>query len=190
MWPILLLTAIKAGTTIYSGFKEKETAEENAQMVRAQALEVEKQYQDKAKQIASRGEAYTGHQVSSYASAGVKVDSGSPLAVLNETRKNIQQDISRTKQLGNIAVKRADYQATQIEKAGDQALTSSLLTATTDMFSGAYNAGLFDPKKTITTQPIAPLTLTDDLYNKSEYGMATNASSFDWWNINKRKGAN
>lgn len=148
MWPMLLLAAVKSGTEIYKGFKEKHALDQNAELMREQGREVQQQYYDQAANMAQQGGAFLGQQTSAFANSGVKVDEGSPLAVINETRKNLQKDISRTQQLGNVSLKKAYNQANEMNKQGQDIFNASLLSGTANLFASAYKEGFFDLFKT------------------------------------------
>ena len=128
---MLIAGAVQAGTQIYSGYKQKEAAEANADLLREQAQFQKASAYDQASQIAVQGEAFKGTQRSAFASSGVKIDEGSPLAVLKASQKGIQQDISRTRQIGDNALTVGLNQANQVQQQGKDAFTSSLLGAGT-----------------------------------------------------------
>ena len=144
MWPMLLIATVKSGAEIYKGFKEKQALDQNAELMREQGRETQQQYYDQAANMTQQGSALLGQQTSAFANSGVKVDKGSPLAVVNETRKNLQKDISRTQQLGNVSLKKAYNQANEMNKQGQDVFNSSLLSGTANFFASAYSGGAFD----------------------------------------------
>ncbi|MCK5614060.1 hypothetical protein KAR91_70000 [Candidatus Pacearchaeota archaeon] len=149
MWPILLAGAIKAGTQIFSGAKQQRAAEANAELVEQEGIFQRKQAYDQATTLRKQGEAFKGSQRAGFASSGVKADRGSPLAVLNESRKAIQRDVSRTREAGDTALTKSINQANQIRKEGEAAKSTSLLGAGTTLLTAGLNAGLGEGVKNI-----------------------------------------
>jgi len=152
MWPMLLLGAVQAGSQIYSGYKQKQAADENAQLMREQAQFQKEQAYDQAANIAKEGEAFQGSQRAGFAGSGVKIDSGSPLMVLRETAKNIQTDVSRTQQAGQHAYKSGLNQASALEQQGKDVFTSSLIGGATS-FAGTLANNINMPKSTPNSIP-------------------------------------
>ena len=145
-WPMLLFGAIKAGTQIYSGIKQKEAAEANADLLIEQA-EFEKQSAfDQARRLTVQGQAFLGRQKYAFASSGVKVDEGSPLAVMKASQKGLQQDISRTRQIGENVLTLGINRAKQVKKQGKDAFTTSLLGAGTTFLTSTVDSGIFKKK--------------------------------------------
>ena len=126
MWPFAIFGAIKAGADIYSGVKQKEAAYANANILRQQGGYQRDAYYDQASKLNTQGQAFLGTQKSAFASANVKLDSGSPLAVMRESQKALQQDISRTRQMGDNALSLSINQARNLRKQGNDAFTSSI----------------------------------------------------------------
>jgi len=146
MWEQIALGAIKYGANIYSANKQRRAAFDNAKLIREQADFQKQQAYDQATMMNKQGEAFKGSQRSAIASSGVKLDSGSPLALLRETSKNIQQDVSRTRQAGDVARDRGYNQATSLEQQGRDNFTASLLGASTS-FAGTIANNVNMPKK-------------------------------------------
>ena len=184
MWPMLLLGALKAGTEIYSGYKKKQAADQNAELLRQQAEAQKNQAYDRASRLAAQGEAFKGSQRSAFASSGVKLDSGSPLAVLRETQKNLQQDISRTKQIGDNAYSLGIGQANQLQQQGQDAFTSSILGGAASFLGDAYNSGAFKGLGKTTTPDISTPE-TNNINNADFYAPYTGPSTSSYPDYNK-----
>jgi len=127
---------ISAGASIYSGYKQKDAAQANAALIEEQAGLQKDAYYDQASRIQTQGEAFIGQQKTGYAGSGVKLDRGSPLAVLNESRKSLQQDISRTRQMGTSALELGRSQANQLRQQGDDAVTAGWLGGASTLLGG------------------------------------------------------
>jgi len=167
---MLLAGAIQAGTQIYSGYKKKQAADQNAELLRKQAELQKKQAYDKANQLQKQGEAFQGSQRSAFASSGVKADSGSPLAVLRETQRNLQQDISRTRQIGDNAYSLGLGQAKQLQQQGNDAFTSSILGGTASFLGTLNNSGAWGKIKDWgKTLGVNNINANQELYNTSKY---------------------
>ncbi len=172
MWPMLLLGAVQAGSQIYSGYKQKEAAEQNAALMREQAEFQRQQAYDQASIVRERGESFIGTQKAGLASAGVKTTTGSPLAVLRESERRLQQDVSRTRQAGDIAYKSGLSQAGTLEQQGKDAFTASLIGGATS-FAGTLASNINIPKPTNTVSGTSGGYL-----NELTRGVAPNLSSW------------
>jgi len=147
MWPMIVLGAIQAGSQIYSGYKQKQAAAENADLMREQGQFQQRQAYDQASRLYKQGKSFIGSQTAGFAHAGVKIDSGSPLAALKESERNLQQDVSRTKQAGDTAYKRALSGASSLEQQGQDAFNASLIGGVTS-FAGTLANNINIPKST------------------------------------------
>ncbi len=147
MWETIALGAIQAGSQIYSGYKQKQAAYKNASLIREDSVFQRRRAYDQASRLRNQGEAFKGSQRTAYASAGVKLTEGSPLAVLKKTEENLRQDIGRTRQSGDLAVERGTHQANALEQQGNDAFTASLISAATS-FAGTLANNINIPKST------------------------------------------
>ena len=153
MWPMIVLGAIQTGSQIYSGYKQKQAAQENADLMREQGQFQQRQAYDQASRLYKQGESFIGSQTAGFAHAGVKLDKGSPLAALRESERNLQQDVSRTKQAGDTAYKRALSGASSLEQQGQDAFNASLIGGVTS-FAGTLANNINIPKTNpVTTAP-------------------------------------
>jgi len=149
---MIALGAIQAGSQIYSGYKQKEAADQNAGLMREQGEFQRSSAYDQASSLAKQGQGFIGSQKAGFASAGVKTTSGSPLAALRESEKNLQKDVSRTRQAGDIAYQRALSGAGALEQQGKDAFTASLIGGATS-FAGTLANNVNMPKKTTSPDP-------------------------------------
>jgi len=145
MWGMILLGAVKAGSQIYSGYKQKQAADQNAELMRQQAQFQREQANDQATTMKRQGEAFKGSQANAYAMSGVKTDRGTPLAILRETEKNINKDVARTRIAGQHAYETGLNQANALEQQGKDAFTSSLISGATS-FAGTLANNIYIPK--------------------------------------------
>ena len=150
MWPMIALGAIQAGAQIYSGYKQKESAEYNANIMREQGEFARRQAYDQASNVNKQGNSFIGSQKAGIASSGVKSTSGSPLAALRESERNLQQDVSRTMQAGDHAYQSSLSQANSLEQQGKDAFTASLIGGATS-FAGTLASNINIPKSAPST---------------------------------------
>ena len=146
---MIAMGAISAGSKIYSGWKQKEAAEENAELLRKQAEFQKQQAYEQAIMMREQGEAYKGSQKASIASSGIKATEGSPLMALRESERNIRQDVRRTREAGDRALELGINQADVLEQQGQDAFTSSVIGGATS-FAGTLASNINIPKSTPT----------------------------------------
>ncbi len=152
MWGMIALGAIQAGSQIYSGWKQKEAAEENAKLMREQASFQRDQYDDQASTMQTQSNAVLGGQRNAMARSGVKTDQGSPLSLLRANEKALNKDIGRTRQAGQHAYDTGMNQANSLEQQGQDAFTASLIGGATS-FAGTLANNVNIPTKTTSPSP-------------------------------------
>lgn len=149
MWAFLLSAAVSAGASLWGGKKQKEAAEQNASVLEEEAALQEEQagyvkesYYDQADKLTDQGSKYIASQKLGYANAGVK-SSGSPLLAEMESRKNINQDITRLRNQGDQALElglsMGDLQrekADILKNQGQNAMTASVIGAGSSLLGG------------------------------------------------------
>ena len=163
---MLIAGAVQAGTQIYAGYKQKEAAETNAELLRQQGIQARIQAgyaktasDERAASLQQQGQAFRGTQKSVFAGSGVKVSEGSPLAVMKESQRAIQQDVGRLQQMGGIALKQGQSQydvlskqASQLEQQGKDVFTASLIGAGSTFLTSMGSSG-FDFNNIFQTTP-------------------------------------
>jgi len=175
MWPMIVLGAIQAGSQIYSGYKQKEAADQNAELMREQGQFQQRSAYDQASNLRKQGDSFIGSQTAGFAGAGVKTDSGSPLAALRESEKNLQKDVSRTRQAGDLAYKSSLSQASALQQQGQDAFTASLIGGATS-FAGTLANNVNMPK-------------TESPYGKTQGSLPSISPNTDSW-MNQSLGYN
>jgi len=136
----LASSLVSAGANIYSGYQQRDAADANAALMEQQAQYQKDAYFDQARKIQKQGQAFIGQQKAGYAGAGVKGGEGSPLAILNESRKSLQQDISRTREAGTSAYLTGMDQARLLREQGQDAVTMGWLGGGTSFLGGLGSA--------------------------------------------------
>ena len=144
---MLALGAVQAGTQIYSGYKQKQAADQNADLMRQQAAFQRDSTYEQSANVNKQGETFKGSQLAGVAQSGVKIDKGSPLALLRETDKRIQKDVSRIRQSGDRALESGNNQANQLEQQGQDAFNASLISGATS-FAGTLAGNINMPGST------------------------------------------
>ncbi len=154
MWAFLAASAITAGVQVYNGYQRKKAAEKIADTMDDQAAITEKQAEyakaslyEQADDLGVQGQKYIGQQKTQYASAGVKLDVGSPLQVMRESQRNINKDVARLKEKGNnaleLGINQADVQrekASMMKKYGQNSMTAGMLNGGASLLGGFANA--------------------------------------------------
>ena len=158
MWPMILLGAIQGGSSIYQGITQSKATRAEADRIRQEAdikreearLTRDSLY-DQARKTQTQGSAFIGSQKSSFASAGVKTDEGSPLAIMRESQKSIQQDVSRIRSTGNRALKLGLNQADIMDQSADfadkyagQQLGGSIIGGVTSFLGGVVQNSIYE----------------------------------------------
>lgn len=158
MWGMLLFGAINAGMGIARGIGSKRAAESQAEILRQEAelrreqgkLTKESLF-DRARRMGRQGEAFVGSQKAGFAGSGVKTTEGSPLLVMRESLKSIQQDVSRTRRLGEraeaLGLSQADVlgqQADAAQQFGRQQLIASGIQAGASFLGSLGGSGVFE----------------------------------------------
>ena len=85
-----------AGGAAYAGIKAKERAED-------QADEIERRTRYEQERMREEGERLKGRQRAAYAASGVRVDEDTPLAVVQETQREVERDIREVGRRGYYA---------------------------------------------------------------------------------------
>ena len=151
---MIALGAIQAGSQIYSGWKQKEAAEENAKLMREQASFQRDQYDDQASTMQTQSNAVLGGQRNAMARSGVKTDQGSPLSLLRANEKALNKDIGRTRQAGQHAYDTGMNQANSLEQQGQDAFTASLIGGATS-FAGTLANNVNIPRSSSNTSSLS-----------------------------------
>lgn len=123
-----LATAVSAGATAYSAHQKKEAADDQAdELDRRLKMEV-KQMDEDAKSLKSR-------QRAAYAAAGVELEEGTPLAVIEHTQNAARQDREEV-------LRRGKYTSETIRDEGSDIWTTGMWnTAGTLLGGSAKTAG-------------------------------------------------
>lgn len=149
MWAFLASAALSAGSKIWAGINNKKSADANADVMDQEAAIQEQQAEyakdaayDQAASLRDYGDKYLGAQSSQVASSGVTL-TGSTLQAQRESQKNIQKDITRTRDQGDYsyelgmntaAVTRQKAENTR--KYGNNAVGASALSAGGSLLGG------------------------------------------------------
>ncbi len=158
MWATLLFGAINTGLGIAGGIGRRRAARSQAEVLRQEAELRREQGQlakeslfDRARRMSRQGEAFIGSQRAAFASSGVKTGEGSPLSVMRESARAIQQDVSRTRQLGqraeSLGLSQADVlgqQADIVQAQGRQQAIGAGIQAGSSFLGSIASSGAFE----------------------------------------------
>lgn len=155
--PALLVagTALSAGSAVMGGYQQAQQARfqaaqanQNAQLAKAQAAQVQDQGAQDALTQARRVAAIKSDQIATYAASGVDVGFGSPADVIVGTSVIGEQDIARQRQTTqdraqSLLIQSANYSDTAAadKVAVGNAITSGWLKGGGDILSGAAQIG-------------------------------------------------
>jgi len=119
----MLSTGSEGTTSYYESRAEESALERNAAMSLIEAEEA-------SKEIQREGEAMLGTERTLFAKAGVDPTKGSPLAVQEETAKEIQYQKAKVKWSGMEQARMYKWGAKMAKKKGDVALASAITSTT------------------------------------------------------------
>lgn len=152
---IVGITALSAvlGTvgTVVTAVQQSNTAKANQQMANQQAQAAQEQSRVQQEQIKRRGLLALGQQKAAAAASGVDPGDGSVLDVEDDTTRQIQYDVLKTKYNGDMNAWAYRAQAGQFGAQASNAMisggintTSSLLNGATSTYKTGVNTGLWD----------------------------------------------
>lgn len=136
----LIATAVGVGTQAYSehqaGKREDKLRKQNAAALQAQADREHEQAREQARQKRLEGQRLTSRQRVLLAKSGVKVGTGTPLLVQNETVRRIEQQAQIIQEHGLYAKEYGYSQAAIEKKRGKYAKRTGFLTAGSTLATG------------------------------------------------------
>ena len=140
--------AFQVGSTIVGGIAAKEAADTEADILEQEGAFYKKQAIEEAGRFEEAGESFISGQKAGFAAGGVKLGTGSPLAVMQESEANLAQDVARIKEAGENAAALAKSRAEVTRKEGGFALAGSFLGAGSTFLTGLSNVNFGGGSKT------------------------------------------
>lgn len=135
--------AISAGSAIAQGIGAKKAADEQAAIQEQEATFATAQSRDVAGQVREEGESFLSSQTAGFGASGVRLDEGSPLAVMQESAANLEQDVQRTLKSGEFQSTRLRNLAASTRTQGKFALAGGILSGGSTFLTGFGQSGLF-----------------------------------------------
>jgi hypothetical protein len=111
------LTSLQQGTNSLGAIMQNTSAQASAAALQNEAGNVFEQAQVEAQQAEIQGRQAYGQQAETFASSGVEIG-GSPLAMLNQTRMETQQQVQLIQQQGALQQNLLEVQANQAQQTG------------------------------------------------------------------------
>jgi len=141
---ILIAGAVISGVSaIAGGISAKKQAESQADITEQQGAFAKASALDQAERFREQGESFLSGQRVGFASAGVQLDTGSPLAVMKKSEENLEQDVKRIQEAGENAATLAGNQAAAFRKQGQGAFLGGILGGGSTFLTGFGNSGFF-----------------------------------------------
>lgn len=128
MGPLAVMAIIQAGATIIKGFQARSAANSEADRLREQANIALQESRRDAEQQAREITSFQSSQAHTYASSGITLE-GSPVVVLEQTRKLGQQQVDAVIRRGMAQSNLINQQADAQRKAGRNALIGAFVSA-------------------------------------------------------------
>jgi hypothetical protein len=140
---VLIATAavISAGSAIYSGNKQKQAADANAEMSRRAGNQEADAAVAQAEKIRKAGRAATGRANAAMAASGVSIGEGTPIRIGEEIYKDSEDDAFSTLLTGTRRKQSSYDQAGIMESEGRAARTAGYLNATSSLLSTGAKYG-------------------------------------------------
>lgn len=142
----VVFTAAAAGGQIMSGYQQKKAYSQEADLQREQAQIALDEANREAQLTANDRRKFLGTQKLAFIKSGVSLE-GSPLLVLEDTRKQSQDEVDSIVKRGAAQYRLGVAQSEQTRQRGRAALTSAYVGAAGTAASGAFyanQAGMFN----------------------------------------------
>lgn len=161
---IIIPAILSMATGVAGGFSSKSAAGVEAQLMRDQGA-LSRQEAEREAQLHERsGHKFVERQTMAYAKSGVLPTEGSPLLILDETRRAVKEEASAMRSRGLAIQRLYGLKANSVSNAGRNALLGSIGSALATG-AGAYfslnKIGAFGSKKASPSQPTPDLQPID-----------------------------
>lgn len=127
--PFIAVAAISAGTSIYKGYSQKKSLEDQAEQQRDQARLARLEAEEEAGRREEERDRFLGTQRVAFASNGIRLNANakSSLAVLDDTKRQFNMEIDAIRRRGKAQEQYSFREAEISDKKGKAALLSGFL---------------------------------------------------------------
>ncbi len=134
--PIMLgLAAIQGASQIFGGASTASSASKEAALTRQEGALAQQELEAQARKTEYEGQKFAGVQTMKYAKSGVLATEGSPLIILDETRRLVQEEADALRKRGAAMRRVAMGRASVINSQGRNSLLGGLAGAVGTGFS-------------------------------------------------------
>jgi hypothetical protein len=152
--PMLVMAGLSAASSIAGGIASNSAAKREASMMAQQSAIAMSEARRTAGQRAEDVQSFMSTQARGYSNSGVTLD-GTPLLVLEETRRRGQAEVDAIMRSGRAQSSLIRQRAAQTRTSGRNALLGSFLKAGATMAGGVYKNQAVSLNPYGTTSPIA-----------------------------------
>ena len=133
-WPLLVMAAVSVASSVYSGAKKKEAANDEADRTREQGRILYAEAQRDASLIRKEGDRFAQMQSQQYIGAGFKLKR-SALIVLADTRRQAGEKAGTVERRGKAQSTMSNAEAEAYDNAGRAALVSGVMQGVSSAIS-------------------------------------------------------
>lgn len=145
---LIASAVVGAGSAIYSGQVQKETAEVNAELQRREGESAKDAAMAQAEKIRKAGAAQAAQANAALAASGVAIGEGTPLRINENIYQNAEDDAYNTLLTGKRQQQTANDQAGLTQYQGNAAQTAGVLNAASTVLSAAGSYGKWKTSQT------------------------------------------
>lgn len=138
---MLASAAVSAGGAVYSGVKQEQAADTNAELARRQGAQEKDAAVAQAEKIRKSGRAQAGQANAALAASGVAIGEGTAIRINEQIYKDAEDDAFSTLLTGTRRQQSSNDQAGILVNQGNTAMTSGMINAGASVLSAGASYG-------------------------------------------------